>query len=283
MRHCLIGGVIVAMLLAACALSVPTAMPSSPAASGPSADANGSPSPGALGTFEIAGLTSVLDVPGPIIATSMFTTTFASETPAIYVKYRLSPGSSGRVVSTWRNDDVEINTFSFEYPVDAPWAYFQLSYQDGFVPGDYEEELKLLDSGNTVTLPFTITGPRKAPSAPTPVPSGTSAFTLLSMATFADPTQPGPDSAFFTAVFKPDAPRIYVVFALRPDLSGKVVCTMTLDGSDYIKPLTIDYGTENSWGDFEITPSGALPIGDYVATLTYVPSGEVISVPFKVK
>ena len=282
MRHRLFGGVVVAMLLAACASSsVPTAGHSSQAASAPSGDATGSPP--ASGTFDVAGLTSVLDLPGPIVDTSMFTTTFVSETPAIYVKYRLSTGTSGRVVSTWTNDDVEINTFTFDYPVDAPWAYFELSYQDGFVPGDYVEELKLLGSGNTVTLPFTITGPRKAPNSPTPVPSDASAFTLLSMATFADPSQPGPDSAFFTEVFKPTAPRIYVVFALRPDLSGKVICTMTLNGSDYINPLTIDYGTDNSWGDFEITPSGALPIGDYVATLRYVPSGEVVTIPFKVK
>ena len=46
---------------------------------------------------------------------------------------------------------------------------------------------------------------------------------------------------------------------------------MTVNGSELIQPLTLDYGAGNSWGDFEISPAGTFPIGDYVATLTYVP------------
>lgn len=297
-RRSLVGGVIVAMILAACGSSSgpaagqtpqPTsAAPSVASSSSPPVSAAPTESPtaaatGGSGTFALAGLTSVLDAPAQTADTSTFTKSFASETPVIYIVYQLSPGSSGKVESIWKKGDVELNTFSFDYPAGAPWAYFELTYQDGFIPGDYEMVLKLPDTGDTLTLPFIVTGPRKAPSAPTPLPSGTSAFTLLSMATFADSTKSAPDSTAFTDAFATTVPRIYVVFSLRSDLSGKVVCTMTVNGSELIKPLTIDYGTGNSWGDFEISPSGTFPIGDYVATLTYAPSGEVVTIPFKVK
>ncbi|MGZ6315328.1 MAG: hypothetical protein ACXWNI_06850, partial [Candidatus Limnocylindrales bacterium] len=300
-RRSLVGGVIIAVILAACgSSSTPaasqTAQPSSAApivaaSSSPAASAAPTESPTASptatatadsGTLALAGLSSVLDAPAQTVDTSTFATTFASETPAIYVIYQLTPGSSGKVVSTWNKGDVVVNTVSFDYPASGPWAWFELTYKDGFIPGDYEVVLKVLDTESTVTLPFTITGPRKAPPAPTPVPSGTSAFTLLSMATFADSTKSGPDSTKFTDTFPTTAPQVYVVFSLRPGLSGKVVCTMTANGSDVIKPITLSYGSGVSWGDFKISTGGNLPVGDYVATLTYAPSGEVVTIPFTV-
>jgi hypothetical protein len=231
----------------------------------------------------LAGLTSVLDAPAQTVDTSTFGTSFASETPAIYVIFQLTPGSSGKVVSTWKKGDVEVNTVSFDYPADAPWAYFELTNKGGFIPGHYEVGLKVIDTGDTRILPFTATGPRKAPPAPTPVPSGTSAFTLLSMATFADSTKSAPDSTKFTDTYATTATKIYVVFSLRSDLTGKVVCTMTSNGSAIVDPITLTYGTNDSWGDFEISASGGLPVGDYVATLTYSPSGEAVTIPFTVQ
>jgi hypothetical protein len=306
MCRSLVGGVIVAVILAACGSSSgptpgqtaqPSSAPPSVAASSsppasaaptesPTASPTASPSDGVAsgpGTFALAGLTSVLDAAAQTADTSTFTKSFASETPAIYVVYALSPGSSGNVVSTWSKGGVALNTVSFDYPAGAPWAYFVLTYKDGFIPGDYEVELKALDSGDTMTLPLTVTGPRKAPPAPTPVPSGTSAFTLLSMATAADSKKSAPDSTTFTDTFPTTAPQVYVVFSLRSDLTGKVVCTMTKDGSDVIKPITLSYGTGDSWGDFKISSGGTFPVGDYVATLTYSPSGEAVTIPFKVE
>ncbi len=192
---------VLGMILAACgsvggSLTSPGSQPASGAASvaastSPSATAQPTESPsastiGGSGSIALAGLSSVIDKPAQTIDPTTFATSFASETPAIYVLYQLSPGGSGKVVSTWKKGDVVVNTFSLDYPADAPWAYFELTYQQGFIPGDYEEVLTLLDTGATITLPFTVTGPRKAPASPTPVPSGTSAFTLLSMATFAE-------------------------------------------------------------------------------------------------
>ena len=299
----IVGGIIVALIVAACssggapsasALQAATAAPTVEATSSPSPTvaptasptASPTPSPTAstaiAGTFALGGLSAVIDKPAQTIDTSTFTKTFASETPAIYVLYELSPGSAGKVVSTWKKGSQVVNTVSLDYPADAPWAYFELSYQDGFIPGDYVEEIKVVESGDTLSLPFTVTGPRKAPASPTPVPSGTSAFTLLKMATSADSSKSGPDPSTFTDTFASSAAKLYVVFSLESDLSGKVVCTMTANGSEAVKPISLQYGTGNSWGDFEISSGGSFPVGDYVATLTYSPSGEVVTIPFTV-
>ena len=127
--------------------------------------------------------------------------------------------------------------------------------------------------------------PTPAPSgtAPTLAPSGTSAFTLLKMATAADSSKPAPDSTTFTQTFPTNAPAMYVVFALTPGLTGKVSCAISANGVRLIQPLTIDYGPKNSWGDFKVRSRGTFVKGDYRATLTYVPTGEAVSISFTVK
>ena len=234
--------------------------------------------PRAAGPIVLAGLSSVIDKPSQTIDASTFGKTFPSETSAIYILYQLSPGSSGVVQSTWNHGTVKVNADSFTYPADAPWAYFVITYKNGFIPGDYDVVLKVVSTGDTMTLPFTITGPRKAPPTPTPVPSGTSAFTLTTMASAADSSKSGPDETAFTTTFLSSAPKLYVVFRLRSGLSGKVVCTMSANGSDVIKPITLSYSVGNSWGDFAISSSGSFPTGDYVATLTFSPSAEAVTI-----
>ena len=141
------------------------------------------------------------------------------------------------------------------------------------------------------TLPVTPTpapsnaAPTAVPSAtaPTPAPSNASAFTLLKMATAADSSKPAPDSTTFTQTFPPSAPAFFVVFALTSGLSGKVSCAMSANGVRLIQPLTIDYGSNNSWGDFKVKSRGTFVKGDYRATLTYVPTGEAASITFTVK
>jgi hypothetical protein len=132
------------------------------------------------------------------------------------------------------------------------------------------------------TSPATPT-PAPSGAAPTPEPSGASAFTLLRMAAAADSSKPAPDSTTFTQTFPTSAPAVYVVFALRSGLTGKVACTMSANGVRLIQPLTINYGSNNSWGDFKVHSRGTFVKGDYRATLTYVPTGEVVSISFTVK
>jgi len=92
------------------------------------------------------------------------------------------------------------------------------------------------------------------------------------MAAAADSSKPAPDSTTFTQTFPTSAPALYVVFALRPDLTGNVACTMSANGVRLIQPLTINYGSNNSWGDFRVRSRGTFVKGDYRATLTYVPT-----------
>ena len=132
------------------------------------------------------------------------------------------------------------------------------------------------------TLPVTPT-PAPNDTASAPAPSGTSAFTLLRMAAAADSSKPAPDSTTFTQTFPTSAPVLYVVFALTSGLTGKVSCAMSANGVRLIEPLTIDYGSNNSWGDFKVRSRGTFVKGDYRATLTYIPTGEVGSISFTVK
>lgn len=120
-------------------------------------------------------------------------------------------------------------------------------------------------------------------SPPTPSPTPGSAFTLLRMATAADPALPAPDAKTFVSTFSPTAPALYVVFALRPGLTGTVVCTVTANQVRTAGPITLAYGPKNSWGDFRITSRGTFVAGSYRATLTFGPSGEVATVDFTVQ
>lgn len=286
-----LGALVVSMILAACGsgTSSPSVAPASITASvaptaAPTPTASPTPAPSlATGTFALAGLSAIIDKPSQTIDATTFTTTFPSETPSIYILYQLSPGSSGKVQSTWKKGTATVNTNTLDYPVTAPWAYFAISYKGGFIPGtDYTVVLKVIDSGDMLSLPFTVTGPRTPPATPVPVPSGTSAFTLLRMATDADATKSAPDATKFTDTFPSSAAKVFVVFSLRDGVTGKVVCTMTANGSAVIQPITLTYGDGDSWGDFAISSGGSFPVGDYVATLTYSPSGEAVTVAFTV-
>ena len=77
---------------------------------------------------------------------------------------------------------------------------------------------------------------------------------------------------------------VYVVFALKPDTVGKVTMLMSLDGVEVAQPLTIDYGTKNSWGNFMITfPSSGIPKGVYKATMTFEGTGAEVTQFFAVE
>ena len=91
------------------------------------------------------------------------------------------------------------------------------------------------------------------------------------------------ESKYVTTVAGSSHTTIYVVFALKPETVGKVTMVMTMGGVNVADPLTIDYQTKNSWGDFKINfPSSGMPVGDYQATMTYEPTGAIVTVFFTV-
>lgn len=103
------------------------------------------------------------------------------------------------------------------------------------------------------------------------------------MATSADPAKSAPDPSTFTTTYGPKAPAMYVVFELQPGLTGSVVCTMTSNGSPVTKPLTINYGATNTWGDFKIASLGTFATGTYQATVTFSATGQSMPTTFTVK
>jgi hypothetical protein len=125
--------------------------------------------------------------------------------------------------------------------------------------------------------------------APVTMPAGTpmlvDPFTSAGIATTVDTAAHAVDpSTYRTTIPGTQYSVVYVVFALKPDAIGKVTMRMTLDGIEVADPLTIDYGTANSWGDFKITfPSGGIPTGVYKATMTYEPTGAQVTQFFAVE
>ena len=291
MRH-LVVTVVVATMLAACggaaATAAPTAAPTlaptaSPSPTAPPTAPPATASPSGSGAFVAAGLVSTLDPNGGMPDPSAFSTSFASDIPAIYVPYELASGLAGKVTTTATSPDGKTLTGSFDYPASAPFAYFRLTYVSGFSPGDYQEVLTFEPTGESVTLPFTITGPAGSAATPSPITSGTSAFTLLRAATASDVSKPAPDPATFTDSFPAAASVIYVVFELQSGLTGTMNFTLTANGSPIIQQMSIDYGPSLRWASFHVTSSRGFPVGDYAATVTFTPTGEAQTVNFTVK
>ena len=122
--------------------------------------------------------------------------------------------------------------------------------------------------------------PAATPQAALPTPGV--AFTLLRMASRADPASTAPDATTFVSSYGSRAPTMFVVFALRPGLAGTVTCTIDANGVRTAGPISLAYGPTNSWGDFRITSRGTFATGSYRATVVFVPTGESATVDFTV-
>ncbi len=114
-----------------------------------------------------------------------------------------------------------------------------------------------------------LTAPPGAPVLVDPFTSAGIATTVDTAAHAVDP------STYRTTIPGTQYSSVYVVFALKPDAVGKVSMVMTLGDTDVLtQPLVIDYGTQNSWGDFKVNfPSAGIPAGVYKAVMTYEPTG----------
>ena len=113
--------------------------------------------------------------------------------------------------------------------------------------------------------------PHGAPGTPVLVDPFTSAGIATTVDTGAHAVDP---STYRTTIPGKDYTSVYVVFALKPDAVGKVTMVMTFGDTNVAAPLTIDYGTVNSWGDFKINfTADGIPPGIYKAVMTYEPTG----------
>jgi hypothetical protein len=114
-----------------------------------------------------------------------------------------------------------------------------------------------------------LTAPPGTPVLVDPFISAGIATTVDTAAHAVDP------STYRTTIPGTEYSSVYVVFALKPDAVGKVSMVMSLGDTDVLaQPLEIDYGTQNSWGDFKVNfPSDGIPAGIYKAVMTYEPTG----------
>jgi len=129
--------------------SSPSAPASTPVASSPAASAGSSP-------FALAGLAASVDSSLNSIDQSTFATSFPASTDSIYADYALAPGLSGTVQITWNSPT---DTDSYDYKATDPWAWFGATVSGRFSPGANTAVLTFEPTGQSVTLPFTITSP----------------------------------------------------------------------------------------------------------------------------
>lgn len=128
-----------------------------------------------------------------------------------------------------------------------------------------------------------------APSAAQAVASSAAAtptlggpFTIAGIADHVDRTATAANPADFETTVPSTSAAVYIVFALKPGTVGKVTLTMTRDGDSVSDPLSIDYTEANSWGDFKMDFPTGDTTGAYVATITFVSTGDSVTLPFTV-
>jgi hypothetical protein len=96
------------------------------------------------------------DAPDP----ATFTSAFPANAPAIYIVYRLKPGPGGRVTATWRKDGEVLlqNDRRREIPSGGRWAFEAITPPPGgFLLGNYEVVLTIVETEESRTVPFTVT------------------------------------------------------------------------------------------------------------------------------
>jgi hypothetical protein len=119
---------------------------------------------------------------------------------------------------------------------------------------------------------------------PTTAPSGSAApaFVLAGMTTKSDTGSAPPDPKDFVTVIPKESTSIHAVFTLRQGLTGQVNGTLT-QGDKVLVQLSLQYGPSNARGDFRINSASGIPAGVYTMVMTFVPTGETISLPFTVR
>lgn len=137
----------------------------------------------------------------------------------------------------------------------------------------------------TAVAPTIAAATAAASSGPLATPALADPFTSAGIATTVDSTAHAVDpSTYRTTIPGSDYTAVYVVFALKPDVVGKVTMVLTLNGIEVLEqPLSIDYGAINSWGDFKVTfPDIPIPPGTYKAVMTFEPTGAQVVQSFTV-
>ena len=130
-------------------------------------------------------------------------------------------------------------------------------------------------SATPTATPTASATDQSALTAPPGTPMLVDPFISAGIATTVDAAAHAVDpSTYRTTIPGKQYTSVYVVFALKPDAVGKVTMVMSFGDTQVANPLTIDYKTINSWGDFKINfTADGIPPGIYKAVMTYEPTG----------
>jgi hypothetical protein len=109
--------------------------------------------------FAEAAATADVDPDAAAPDPATFASTFPSDTPTIYVVFRLQSGVGGDVQIEWKTGGEVVATGGTQtLPDDGTWAFNALNAPPlGFPAGDYEVELTFLATGEVRTVAFTVT------------------------------------------------------------------------------------------------------------------------------
>ncbi len=263
-----------------------SAITATPPASGPAGTA------GTTGkAFLMTGvLPSFPEVVGGNLDPTTFVDSITDDTPDVFVVYLLGAGVNGAIDSTWTDTDSGAsfthNTAPLAYPGTGPnWEWDSSNVAGGWLPaGHYSVVFTFEPTGETATVPFTITPtPGESTAAPTASPSGSSGaspFTIAGLTSTVVSSAPSIDTSAFATSFPADTASVYAEFALATGFGGDVTVTWT-SGAGGTSSNSITYGTD-PWAWFGATVTGRFTPGTNTATLTYVPTGQSISLPFAI-
>ena len=102
------------------------------------------------------------------------------------------------------------------------------------------------------------------------------------MATTVDTKATAANPKDFVTTIPKEATTIYAVFAMKKGLTGQVNGVLK-QGDKSLVTLSLQYAAKNTWGDFRINSAKGIAVGDYTMVISFVPTGETITLPFNVQ
>jgi hypothetical protein len=108
--------------------------------------------------FKVIGMAAKLDDTGDNPNQVDFQDTFPAMTEKLYVIYELDDETGDTVEFSWRRDGREFIANHFEYKATTTfaWGWITPDASGKFDTGNYSVTLSLVNSGDTITVPFTI-------------------------------------------------------------------------------------------------------------------------------
>lgn len=108
--------------------------------------------------FKVIGMSATLDDTGDVPNASTFQSVFPAMSERIYVLYELDDGAAETVNFSWAQGGRELFTNSFDYKTTTTfaWGWITPPSSGRFATGDYSVTLSLEESGDTITVPFSV-------------------------------------------------------------------------------------------------------------------------------